>query len=384
MPGKKDYYDILGVSKDASQKEIKRAYRKLAKKYHPDMNNGDDSSSEKFKRISEAYEILSDSDKRKRYDQYGHSGINEDDFNFDDFARGGFGGFEDIFDMFFGGGMNGMSGMGGRARRQSRPQKGRDLQYRLKISFKEAAFGTEKKITIPRTEVCPKCNGSGAESSSDVKPCPKCNGTGQIRVKQQTPFGQFVQTRTCDRCGGSGEIIENPCSNCNGTGKVKRRRNLTINIPAGVNDGSKLRMANEGEAGDKSAPNGDLYIIVQVQPHEIFERKGDDVYCEVPINFVQAALGDKIKVPTIEGKVKFEIPQGTQPGTTFRLKNKGIKHLKRSGKGDQYIKTKVVIPKNLDEEQKELLKNFAEISGDEINPEKKGFFSKVKNAFGVL
>jgi len=380
MPGKKDYYDILGVDKDASQKEIKKAYRKLAKKYHPDMNDGDEQASEKFKEISEAYEILSDPDKRKRYDQYGHSGINEEDFNFDDFARGGFGGFEDIFDMFFGGGMGGRT----RSSRRRRPQRGRDLQYKLNISFEEAAFGAKKKITIPRSETCPKCNGTGAENESDIKTCPKCNGQGQIRVTQQTPFGQFAQTKTCDRCGGDGKIVENPCSNCQGTGKVTRRRQLTINIPAGVNDGSKLRMSGEGEAGEKNAPSGDLYIIINVETHEIFDRKGDDVYCEVPINFVQATLGDEIKVPTLDGKVKFKIPEGTQPGTTFRLKNKGIPHLNRSGKGDQYIKTKVVIPEKLDQEQKELLMKFAEMSGDEINPEKKGFFDKVKNAFGAL
>lgn len=378
MPGKKDYYDILGVDKDASQKEIKKAYRKLAKKHHPDMNDGDEKSSEKFKEISEAYEILSDPDKRKRYDQYGHSGINEDDFNFDDFARGGFGGFEDIFDMFFGG------GMGGRSSRRRGPQRGRDLQYKLSISFEEAAFGAKKKITIPRTETCPECDGTGAENESDVQTCPKCNGQGKIRVTQQTPFGQFAQTKTCDRCGGTGKIVENPCSNCQGTGKVNRRRQLTINIPAGVNDGSKLRMSGEGEAGEKGARSGDLYIIINVESHEIFDRKGDDIYCEVPINFVQATLGDEIKVPTLDGKVKFKIPEGTQPGTTFRLKNKGITHLNRSGKGDQYIKAKVVIPEKLDQEQKDLLMKFAEMSGDEINPEKKGFFDKVKNAFGAF
>ncbi|MCF8009440.1 MAG: molecular chaperone DnaJ [Halanaerobiales bacterium] len=377
MPGKKDYYEILGVSRDADQKEIKKAYRKLAKKHHPDMNDGEEKASEKFKEISEAYEILSDPDKRKRYDQYGHSGINEDDFNFDDFARGGFGGFEDIFDMFFGGGMGGMN-------RRRGPQRGRDLQYKLKITFKEAAFGTKKKITIPRTEECPKCDGTGAETKSDIKTCSKCNGQGQIRVTQQTPFGQFAQTKRCDRCGGSGKIIDNPCSNCGGTGKVKRRRKLTINIPAGVNTGSKLRMANEGEAGEKGASDGDLYIILQVESHQLFDRKGDDIYCEVPINFVQAILGDEIKVPTLDGKVKFNIPNGTQPGTTFRLKNKGINHLNRIGKGDQYIKAKVIIPKNLSKEQKDLLINFAEISGEEINPEKKGFFNKVKDAFGAL
>jgi len=372
---KKDYYDILGVDKDASQKEIKKAYRKLAKKYHPDMNKDDPDTSDKFKEISEAYEILSDPDKRKRYDQYGHSGINDNDFNFDDFAQGGFGGFEDIFDMFFG-------GRGGRGRGRRGPQKGSDLQYRLQITFDEAAFGTEKEITIPRTETCETCGGSGAKPGTEVKTCPKCNGTGQIRVSQRTAFGQFTQTKTCDRCGGNGKIVQTPCSDCNGTGKQRRHRNLTVNIPAGVDNGTRLRMAGEGEAGDKGAPSGDLYIIIQVEKHEIFDRKGDDVYCEVPINFVQATLGDEIKVPTLDGKVKFTIPEGTQPGTTFRLKNKGIPHLNGHGRGDEYIKTKIIIPKHLSKEQKDLLKEFAEVSGEEINPEQKGFFRKVRDAFG--
>ena len=375
MATKKDYYDILGVDKDASQKEIKKAYRKLAKKYHPDMNKDDPDTSDKFKEISEAYEILSDPDKRKRYDQYGHSGINDNDFNFDDFAQGGFGGFEDIFDMFFG-------GRGGRGRGRRGPQKGSDLQYRLQITFDEAAFGTEKEITIPRTETCETCGGSGAKPGTEVKTCPKCNGTGQIRVSQRTAFGQFTQTKTCDRCGGNGKIVQTPCSDCNGTGKQRRHRNLTVNIPAGVDNGTRLRMAGEGEAGDKGAPSGDLYIIIQVEKHEIFDRKGDDVYCEVPINFVQATLGDEIKVPTLDGKVKFTIPEGTQPGTTFRLKNKGIPHLNGHGRGDEYIKTKIIIPKHLSKEQKDLLKEFAEVSGEEINPEQKGFFRKVRDAFG--
>ncbi|MFW5979798.1 MAG: molecular chaperone DnaJ [Halanaerobiales bacterium] len=374
MAGKKDYYEILGVDRDASQKDIKRAYRKLAKKYHPDMNKEDPQASEKFKEISEAYEILSDPEKRKRYDRYGHSGINSDDFNFEDFARQGFGGFDDIFDIFFGEGRSG--------RRSNRPRRGQDLQYRLEIKFKEAAFGTKKDITIPRTETCQTCNGTGAKPGTEVKTCPKCNGKGQIRVGQRTPFGQFTQTKTCDRCNGTGKIVKTPCPDCNGTGKQRRHRNLTVNIPAGVEDGTRLRMSGEGEAGDHGAPSGDLYIIIKVKPHDIFERKGDDIYCEVPINFVQAALGDEIEVPTLEGKVKFQIPKGTQPGTTLRLKNKGVPHLNGSGRGDQYIKTKVVIPKTLNNEQKKLLKNFAEISGDEINPEKKGFFSRVKDAFG--
>ena len=375
MASERDYYEILGVSRDADQKEIKKSYRKLAKKYHPDMNKKDPNSSDKFKEISEAYEILSDPDKRARYDQYGHAGINDNDFNFDDFARGGFGGFDDIFDMFFGGGMGGNFYRG--------PRKGADLQYRLDISFEEAAFGAKKEITIPRTEICSTCNGTGAKPGTKVKTCPKCNGSGQIRISQQTPFGQFTQTRTCDRCNGTGEVVETPCPDCNGSGKVRRHRSLSVNIPEGVDTGTKLRMSNEGEAGEKGAPNGDLYIIIKVKPHEIFERKNDDIYCEVPINFVQATLGDEIKVPTLEGKVKFKVPVGTQPGTSFRLKNKGISHINGYGRGDEYIKIKVVIPKKLNTEQKELLIKFANVSGEEINPEHKGFLKKVRDAFGV-
>ncbi len=373
MASQKDYYEILGVDRDADEKEIKKAYRKKARKLHPDVNKDDPNAEENFKELSEAYEILSDPNKRARYDQYGHAGINDNDFNFDDFARGGFGGFEDIFDMFFGGGMG----------RRRGPQPGADLQYRMQISFEEAAFGAKKEITIPRTEVCSTCDGSGAKSGSDVRSCPKCHGTGQIRTTQQTPFGQFTQSRPCDRCGGDGNIVDNPCPDCQGKGKVRKRREITVNIPAGVETGTKLRMPGEGEAGDQGAPSGDLYIVIQVKSHQIFKRKNDDIYCEVPINFVQAALGDKIEVPTLEGKVTFEIPEGTQPGTSFRLKNKGIAHLNGYGRGDEYIKVKVVIPKTLDKEQKDLLLKFAELSGDEINPEEKSFLKKVRDAFGV-
>jgi molecular chaperone DnaJ len=275
--------------------------------------------------------------------------------------------------MFFG---------GGTGQRRRGPRRGSDLQYRLEVEFKEAAFGAEKEITIPRTEQCQTCNGSGARPGSDVKTCPKCNGNGQIKVTQRTPFGQFSQARACDKCGGDGKIVSSPCPDCNGTGKQRRHRNLTVNIPAGVDNGTKLRMNGEGEAGEKGAPSGDLYIIIKVNSHDIFARKGDDIYCEVPINFVQATLGDEIKVPTLEGKVKFSIPEGTQPGTTLRLRNKGISHLNGHGRGDEYIKVKVVIPQTLDDEQQRLLQEFAELSGDEINPEKKGFFKKVKDAFG--
>jgi len=372
---KKDYYELLGVDRDADQKEIKRAYRKLAKKYHPDTNQDKDTS-EKFKEISEAYEILSDPDKRARYDQYGHSGINDQDFNFDDFAQGGFGGLDDLFNMFgFGG--------GGGGRRRNGPRRGADLQYRMETSFEEAAFGGKKEIRIPREEECDRCHGSGAEPGTDVKTCPECNGQGQVRSSQQTPFGQFTQSRVCPKCGGDGKIVEEACHKCNGSGKVRKQRKLTVNIPAGVDTGTRLRMSGEGQAGEKGGPSGDLYIVIDVQDHKIFDRKGDDLYCEVPISFVQATLGDKIKVPTLEGKVQFDIPQGTQPGTTFRLKNKGITHLNGYGRGDQYIKVKVMIPKELDDKQKELLAEFAEISGEEINPEHKGFLKKIKDAINI-
>ena len=377
MASQKDYYDILGVDRDADQKEIKKAYRKLAKKYHPDRNPDDPEAGEKFKEISEAYGILSDEDKRARYDQYGHAGIGDDDFNYEDFARGGFGGLEDLFEMFMGGGFSGMG-----QRSQNRPTRGRDLEYRMEISFEDAAFGTEKTIRIPRQETCQTCDGSGAKPGSNPRTCPKCDGNGQIRVNQRTPFGNMAQIKTCDRCQGRGEIIDEPCPDCNGEGRVTRRRDIKVEIPAGISSGQRIRLSGKGGAGKRGGPSGDLFVRVDVKPHDLFERKGDDVYYELPINFVQAALGDEIQVPTLEGEVKLKIPEGTQPGDSLRLKNKGINHLRSSGRGDQYIKIKVVIPKSLDSEQKELLQKFAKISGDEINPESKGFFSRVKDAFG--
>lgn len=373
---KKDYYDILGVDQDASQKEIKRAYRDLSKEYHPDISDKENAE-EKFKEITEAYEVLSDEETRAKYDRYGHAGVNQDaggQGRAGGFGGGNFGGFDDIFDIFFGEG-------GGRGRRRNGPRKGADLKYRMSVSFEEAAFGAEKEITIPRTEDCSACDGTGAASKSDLESCAKCNGTGELKFKQNTPFGQMVQTKTCDRCGGSGQFATNPCSECNGEGKVKRNRKVSVNIPAGVKNGSKLRIRGEGQAGENGGPAGDLYVVVSVESHEIFKREGDDVICEVPISFVQATLGAEIQVPTLDGKVKFTIPEGTQPGTSFRLQDKGIPHLNRRGRGDQRIKVKVVIPEDLDQEQKEMLQEFADISGEEINPEHKGFWDKIKSFF---
>ncbi len=382
MAKKKDYYDILGVDRDASQEEIKKAYRKLSKKYHPDISD-EENAEERFKEITEAYEVLSDEQQRAKYDKYGHAGVGDQAGGFGGGQRqaGGFGGdfgsFDDIFDIFFGDRRRG----GRRSRRESRAQKGNDLRYRMEVSFEEAAFGAEKEITIPRTEECPACNGTGAESPEDVETCAKCNGKGKIQFKQNTPFGQMVQTKTCDRCNGTGKFVTEPCPECNGQGQVKRRRKVSVNIPAGVRDGSKLRIRGEGEAGKNGGPAGDLYVVVNVQEHEVFERDRDNIICEVPISFVQATLGDKITVPTLDGKVQFEIPEGTQPGDSFRLKDKGIPHLNSRGRGDQIIKAKVIIPEELDKEQKELLTEFAEMSGDEINPEQKGFWQKIKGLF---
>ncbi len=377
MANKRDYYDVLGVDKNASQSEIKKAYRKLAKKYHPDVSD-EENAKEKFQEASEAYEVLSDEETRAKYDKYGHAGINQDQAGFN--GQGGFGdfgSFDDIFDMFFGGGRS----RGSSRSRRNRAQKGSDLRYNLEIDFEEAAFGTEKTITIPKTETCETCNGRGAESESDMETCARCNGSGELRFKQNTPFGQMVKTATCDRCNGTGKFVSNPCSDCGGKGRVRKRKQINIDVPAGVETGSRLRMAGEGQAGKNGGPAGDLYISIKVKPHKLFEREGNNVICEFPISFIQAALGDEVKVPTLDGKVKFKIPEGTQPGESFRLKNKGIPYLKRRGRGDQLIKVKVVIPEKLDNEQKELLKKLADISGEEINPEQKTFFDKIKDLF---
>ncbi|WP_427339529.1 molecular chaperone DnaJ [Caloranaerobacter sp. DY30410] len=377
---KRDYYEILGVSKNASEQEIKKAYRKLAKKYHPDLNPGDKEAEQKFKEINEAYEVLSDPEKRARYDRFGHAGVNGNAAG--GFEQGfggfeGFGGFGDIFDDIFeafGGGFS--------RRRKSGPKRGADLKYTLDLEFEEAAFGVEKEIKIRRTENCSVCNGTGAKPGTKKTTCPKCNGTGELRYAHNTPFGQFVNVRTCDRCHGTGEIIEVPCSNCGGTGKERRLRKINIKIPAGVDTGSVIPLRGEGEPGEKGGPPGDLYVYINVLPHEIFEREGNDVICEIPITFVQAALGATIEVPTLDGKVRYKIPEGTQTGTIFRLKNKGIPYIRGNGRGDQYVKVKVQVPKKLNEKQKQILREFAKATGDTAVEHKKGFFDKVKDAFG--
>ena len=380
---KRDYYEVLGVSKTATQDELKKAYRKLARKYHPDLNKDNEEAAEKFKECNEAYSVLSDDQKRAQYDQFGHAAFENGGMGggggFG--GAGGFGGFggsgmEDIFDMFFGG----QGGRGGN-RAKSGPQRGADLRFDLEISFEEAAFGLEKEINLYRDETCDHCHGEGAEPGSKVESCPECNGTGYVRFTQNTMFGQMVNERPCSRCKGEGKIISEPCKECRGKGTVKRNKKLKVKIPAGVDNGSRLRVSGEGEAGAKGGPNGDLYVYLYVKPHKFFERDGTTVLCEVPINIVQATLGADIKVPTLDGQVTMKVPEGTQPGKILRLKGKGIPSLRGGGRGDQLVRIKVVVPTKLSDKQKDALRKFADISKDNINPEEKSFMDKVKDFF---
>lgn len=377
---KRDYYEVLGVSKDASEKEIKKAFRKKAMEYHPDRNQNSKEAEEKFKEVNEAYEILSDPQKRETYDRFGHAGF---DPNAGGGFSGGFGGgfsgdFSDLGDIF-GDMFGGMFG-GGRSRRQG-PTKGADLRYSMSISFEEAAFGTEKEIKIRRDEECDECHGTGAKPGTSPKTCPDCNGTGQIRKAIRTPLGSMMQQTTCPRCNGTGEIIETPCSKCQGRKTISVEKTIKVKIPAGISDESTLRMQGDGQPGKKGGPRGDLFIHIDVRPHPLFVRDGNDVWLEVPISIVQATLGDELEVPTLDSKIKYKIPEGTQTGTVFRIKGKGIPYLRATGRGDQLIRVKVEIPKNLNDKQKELLKEFGNTLGESSQEHKKSFWDKVKSAF---
>lgn len=377
---KRDYYEVLGIGRNSSDAEIKKAYRKLAKQYHPDINPGDKSAEAKFKEVNEAYEVLSDSQKKSRYDQFGHAGVDPNSFGsagagFGDFD---FGGISDIFESFFGG-----SGFGRSTRSRTGPRKGADLKSSVEISFDEAAFGVSKDINISRHEKCSKCGGSGSKPGTSPITCKHCGGTGQVQYKQNTPFGHFVNVRTCDVCRGEGKIIADPCPECNGKGKTRRNTKIKLSIPAGIDDGQTISLRGEGEPGIRGGPAGDLYVLVSVRPHAIFRRQGNDVVCEIPITFVQAAMGAELEVPTLDGKVKYSVPEGTQTGTIFRLKGKGIPYIRGSGRGDQYVKVEIDVPKRLNEKQKELLREFAEISGEDGYEQRKNFFDKMKDALGM-
>ncbi|WP_062050032.1 molecular chaperone DnaJ [Bacillus sp. JCM 19034] len=365
---KRDYYEVLGVDNNASVDEVKKAYRKLARKYHPDVNKEPDAE-EKFKEVKDAYDTLSDPQKKAHYDQFGHTDPNQGFGGGGDFG----GGFGDIFDMFFGGG-------GGR-RNPNAPRQGADLQYTMTLEFKEAVFGKETEIEIPREETCQTCSGSGAKSGTKPETCSHCGGSGQLNVEQNTPFGRVVNRRVCHYCSGTGKQIKHKCSTCGGTGKVKKRKKISVKVPAGIDHGQQLRVSGQGEAGTNGGPPGDLFVVFNVKSHEFFERDGDDIYCEMPLTFAQVALGDEIEVPTLTGKVKLKIPAGTQTGTNFRLRNKGVPNVHGRGQGDQHVKIRVVTPKNLTEKEKDLLREFSQMTGGQPDEQNDSFFAKVKRAF---
>lgn len=371
MGSRKDYYEILGVDRNATEEEIKKAFRRLALQYHPDRNPGNKEAEEKFKEIAEAYEVLSSPEKRAYYDRYGDisgpgSPFTESDFGFR------FRDIDEIFEEFFG------DFFGERSRRKGpRAQRGHDLRYNLEISFEEAVFGTEKKIKIPKHTTCTDCRGSGAKGGVEIETCRVCKGTGQERFHQ----GFITISRTCSRCGGEGRIIKEICPSCKGSGRVKKEKEITVKIPPGVETGTRLKIQGEGEEGLYGGPAGDLYVVLSVLDHPIFERDGYDIICEIPISFIQAALGAEIEIPTIEGLTTFKIPPGTQPNQTFRLKGKGVQRPDGWGRGDQIIKFIVEIPKKLTEEQKKLLMEFARISGENNHPVGSGFWEKVRKLF---
>ena len=373
---KRDYYEVLGVEKNASEAEIKKAYRKLAMKYHPDQNPGDKTAEEKFKEVNEAYEVLSDADKKARYDQYGFAGV---DPNFNPAAGAGFGGFggggfgfgdfSDIFGDFFGG------GGGGASARRNAPSKGQNVVVEIDLSFEEAAFGCEREITYSRIEGCPSCHGSGCRDGAQPETCSYCGGSGTVRT-QQNFMGMTMQSnQQCPKCGGTGKIIKEPCTTCKGKGKVRRSRRIKVDIPAGIDDGQTISLRGLGNAGRNGGPAGDLLVTVSVRSHPQFEREGTSILYELPVSIVQASLGAEVEVPTIDGKVKYTVPEGTQSGTVFRLRGKGVPYLHGGGRGDQFVTVRVVTPKNLTVEQKDLLRKLGESLGDTgVSPKKKSIF----------
>ena len=369
MNHKRDYYEVLGVVRTSSDQEIKSAYRKLAVKHHPDKNPGNTQAEEKFKEAAEAYSVLSDSEKRSRYDRFGHNGLQG---GFSGFDPATFGDFGDILGDFFG--FGDIFG----SRRRGGPERGADLRYDLKIAFKEAAFGLKTKIKIPRQETCPTCEGKGTAKGKSAVSCQACHGTGQVRYQQ----GFFSISRTCGQCHGAGKIIRDPCETCQGRGRVRKEKVLEVKIPAGVDNGARLRIQGEGEGGVYGGPAGDLYVVIYVEEHPFFQRQNSNLYCQVPIGLTQAVLGAEITVPTLEGEERLTIPEGTQSGSVFRLRNKGIVSLGERGRGDQFVTVNVVIPTKLSKEQKQLFEALAKVSKDEEISQERNIFDKVKDIFG--
>ena len=376
MAEKRDYYEVLGIQKGASEDEIKKAYKKLARKYHPDMNPGDKEAEEKFKEVNEANEVLSDPEKKARYDQFGFAGV-DPNYGAGAGGAGGFGGgfdfgdLGDIFGSFFGGGFG-----GGQRRNPNAPQRGESIRASVSVSFTDAAFGCEKSVTLERSEMCGTCKGNGCAPGTTPEVCPDCHGTGTVQVRRQTPMGVFASNGPCRKCGGTGRLIHQPCPDCRGGGTVRKRKTIQVTIPAGIDHGQTISLRGQGNAGKNGGPAGDLLITVMVQPHDVFRRDGVDVFCEAPITFTQAVLGAELEIPTIDGKVKYSIPEGTQTGTVFRLKGKGIPVLNGRGRGDQYVTVTIETPRNLNKEQKEALRKFSETVGENNYEKRKSFFKK--------
>ena len=373
---KRDYYEVLEITKSASAEEIKKAFRKKAMQYHPDRNPGDKEAEEKFKEINEAYEVLSDPQKKDRYDRFGHAGVDPNQ-GFGGGGFGGFSGFGDIFGDIFGSFGGGFSSQ----RRRNGPKKGEDIHTRVIISFEEAAFGTKRDITVQREETCPDCKGTGAAPGTERVTCPNCGGSGEIRRTSNTPFGQFVNVTACPNCGGTGSVVEKPCPSCNGSGHISKSVTISVDSPAGVDNDSVISLKGQGEPGKQGGPNGDIYVLVSVKPHKIFKRNGYDLRLEIPISFPQAALGADIVVPTLSEKITYKVPPGTQSGTVFRLKGKGVKQLQGSRYGDMYVRVIVEIPQKLSGEQKRLLQQLEETFKNDEHGQRKGFLETVKEMF---
>lgn len=380
---KRDYYEVLGLQKGASDADIKKAYRKLAKQYHPDLNPDDPEAAEKFKEVNEANEVLSDPDKRAKYDQFGFAGVDPNYGAGQGGGFGGFGGFDggidlgDIFDNIFGGGFG-----GGTRSNPNAPRRGSDIAVSLSISFMEACKGLTHDIEVSRVDECDECGGSGAKKGTSTKTCPDCRGTGKVNVQQRTMFGTMSSSRPCSKCSGKGKIIENPCPKCSGSGRMQKKKIISVNIPAGINDGMTMAVRGQGNMGTNGGPRGDLNVRIAVRKDPVFERKDNDIWIEVPVTYMQAALGAEIEVPTIDGSVTYNVPAGTQPGTVFRLRGKGVQKLQREGRGDQMVKVFVEIPRNLNKAQKEALKAFEETLNDKNYEKRSSFFGKIKDMFG--
>lgn len=371
MAEKRDYYEVLGVSKGASDDEIKKAFRKQSKKYHPDLNPGNKEAEDKFKEVNEAYQVLSDSEKKARYDQFGHVGVDPNFGAGGGYGGGGFGGFDfgDIFGDMFG-------GFGGGTARRNGPKRGADIRQVIDITFEEAAFGCKKELHVQSQEKCDTCGGTGAKKGTTVTTCPQCQGRGTVQTQQRTILGYMTTQTTCPHCHGEGKIIKEPCRDCRGTGTVRKTKTFEVQIPAGIDNGQTIQLSGKGEAGSKGGPNGDMLLTVRVRPHAIFRREDNDVFIDMPITFVQAALGATVQVPTLDGVVELNIPEGTQTGSKFRMKGRGIQFLRSKGRGDQYVTVNVEVPRNLTSKQKEILKGFDE---DKNYKQKKSFYDKMKD-----